>query len=199
MTSKNEEQYIKIAADSIAELRKVDVYRVLDSVRADNIDGVTRSDIASFIVQQRPELGDEVAEVMSEEFPSESWSLDVAKVRNLPEAQGEASRLWIALVDHQEVPGTRVVLFSQPKEPTDDAILGRFRSECDVSELKVVGTFDLTHAVDTDPDSLAAVKAYAQQFVTPPTVVAEQASAVKLPRFMETYVPWGANRSPLGR
>jgi len=44
-------------------------------VRADNIDGLTRSDLASLIVQQRPELGDEVAEVMREEFPADGWMM----------------------------------------------------------------------------------------------------------------------------
>lgn len=74
MTGKIEERYIMFAADSIAALRKVDVFRVLDSVRADNIDGVTRSDLASFISQHRPELGDEVREVMREEFPGDGWT-----------------------------------------------------------------------------------------------------------------------------
>jgi hypothetical protein len=80
MTRKNEEQYIKIAADSIAELRKTDVFRVLDSVRAGNIDGVTRGDLASFIVQQRPDLGKEVAEVMREEFPDDGWGSNGARL-----------------------------------------------------------------------------------------------------------------------
>lgn len=76
MTSKNEEQYIKIAADSIQELRRVDVFRVLDSIRSDNIDGVTRIDLATFIAARRPDLRDEVSEVMREEFAGDSWSLD---------------------------------------------------------------------------------------------------------------------------
>ncbi|PNE59579.1 hypothetical protein A8H39_00060 [Paraburkholderia fungorum] len=82
MTSKNEEQYIKIAADSVAALRRVDVFRVLDSVRADNIDGVTRSDIASFIVKHRADLCDEVGTVMREEFAGDGWTVDAAPARN---------------------------------------------------------------------------------------------------------------------
>lgn len=76
MTSKVEEQYIMVAADSIAALRKVDVFRVLDSVRADNIDGVTRGDLASFIFRHRPDLVDEVREVMREEFPGDGWAAE---------------------------------------------------------------------------------------------------------------------------
>lgn len=74
MTSKIEDRYIMIAADSIEALRKADVFRVLGSVRADNIDGLTRSDLASFIVRQRPDLGKEVAEIMHEEFPGDGWT-----------------------------------------------------------------------------------------------------------------------------
>lgn len=75
---KIEESYIVIAADSVAELRKVDVFRVLDSLRADNIDGVTRSRLASFISQNRPDLVDEVTAVMQEEFPGDGWKPDGA-------------------------------------------------------------------------------------------------------------------------
>lgn len=57
---------IKIAADTIALLRKVDVFRVIDSVRPDNIDGVSRSSLANWIKAKRPDLGTEVDEVMAE-------------------------------------------------------------------------------------------------------------------------------------
>lgn len=60
--------YIKISADSIEELRKVDVLRVLESVKADNSDGVTRQGLAGWISAKRPDLAQEVAEVMAEEF-----------------------------------------------------------------------------------------------------------------------------------
>lgn len=60
------ELYIKIAADTIALLRKVDVFRVIDSVRPDNIDGVSRSSLANWIKAKRPDLGTEVDEVMAE-------------------------------------------------------------------------------------------------------------------------------------
>ncbi|VVE17495.1 MULTISPECIES: hypothetical protein [Pandoraea] len=87
MNSKIEEQYIKIAANSIGVLRKVDVFRVLDSVRADNIDGMTRTDLASFIVKQRPDLVDEVEEVMQQEFPGDHWSIDGLAAHTLPSQQ----------------------------------------------------------------------------------------------------------------
>jgi hypothetical protein len=67
------ENYIRIAADSINQLRRVDVFRVLDAIRPDNIDGVTRADLASWIVANRPELTGEVSDVMAEEFPGDAW------------------------------------------------------------------------------------------------------------------------------
>lgn len=65
--------YIRIAADSIEALRRIDVYRVLDSIRSDNIDGVTRAMLATWIVANRPDLTQEVTDVMAEEFPSDGW------------------------------------------------------------------------------------------------------------------------------
>ena len=58
--------YIKIAADSIATLRKVDVFRVIESVRPDNIDGVSRASLSRWISAERPDLSDEVADVLEE-------------------------------------------------------------------------------------------------------------------------------------
>lgn len=60
------ELYIKIAADSIATLRKVDVFRVIESVRPDNIDGVSRASLSLWISAQRPDLSEEVADVLQE-------------------------------------------------------------------------------------------------------------------------------------
>lgn len=58
--------YIKIAADNIAALRKVDVFRVIESVRSDNIDGVSRASLSRWISVQRPDLSEEVADVLEE-------------------------------------------------------------------------------------------------------------------------------------
>lgn len=56
------ERYIKVAADSIAELRKTDVFRVLiESNRAQH-----RQAIASYIKRNRPDLCGEVDEVLEE-------------------------------------------------------------------------------------------------------------------------------------
>jgi hypothetical protein len=60
------ELYIKIAADTIATLRKVDVFRVIESVRPDNIDGVSRASLSRWISAQRPDLSEEVADVLQE-------------------------------------------------------------------------------------------------------------------------------------
>ena len=57
------EAAIKIAANSISELRKADVFRVLEQ----NGDAI-RNDLAAYISAERPDLADEVSEIMAEEF-----------------------------------------------------------------------------------------------------------------------------------
>lgn len=68
------ENYIKVSANSIGELRRVDVYRVLNSIHPDNIDGVTRGALATWIATHRPDLADEIKDVMQDEFPDEGWT-----------------------------------------------------------------------------------------------------------------------------
>ena len=53
------EHAIKIAADSLAQLRKIDVERVIEWA-ADE----TRQELADYIIAGRPDLADEVYEVM---------------------------------------------------------------------------------------------------------------------------------------
>ena len=57
------EAAIKIAANSISELRQSDVFRVLDQNGA-----ALRSELAAYITSERPDLAVEVAEIMAEEF-----------------------------------------------------------------------------------------------------------------------------------
>ncbi len=54
---------IKIAANSISELRKSDVFRVLDQNGSGN-----RAALADYITSARPDLAAEVLEIMEEEF-----------------------------------------------------------------------------------------------------------------------------------
>ncbi|WP_109479107.1 hypothetical protein [Paraburkholderia sp. C35] len=72
------QKYIAIAADSINALRRIDVYRVLYSLASDNEDGVTRSALATWIAQKRPDLAAEVTAVMAEEWPDDGWTLPAA-------------------------------------------------------------------------------------------------------------------------
>lgn len=59
----NMEAYLKVAANSVQELRKVDVYRVLvESNRSEH-----RSAIAAYIRQERPDLRSEVDDILREE------------------------------------------------------------------------------------------------------------------------------------
>ena len=59
--SGNPGQFIKIAADSIKTLRKVDVDRVLTETPA-----AFRQEVAAYIRDQRKDLADEVSEVMAD-------------------------------------------------------------------------------------------------------------------------------------
>lgn len=54
---------IKIAANDISELRKSDVFRVLEQNGLEN-----RNRLADYISTMRPDLAGEVAEIMEEEF-----------------------------------------------------------------------------------------------------------------------------------
>jgi chemotaxis protein histidine kinase CheA len=65
---KPQEQAIRISADSVEQLRKIDVFRVLDycpRVSRQNANG-TSKEVALYIVQHRPELRQEVVDCMSE-------------------------------------------------------------------------------------------------------------------------------------
>lgn len=65
--AENLERFIKVAADSIGQLRKVDVMRVLES------NPTRKRPLANYICQHRPDLAQEVAEVMEEEFGILNW------------------------------------------------------------------------------------------------------------------------------
>ena len=108
------EQFIKISAESIGELRKVDVFRVISSLRSDNIDGATRNDLATFIAAMRPDLVAEVADVMREEYPQDGWTVDCdtgKKARQIP---------VIKLADGYN--GHTIAFFSDPIEVDGGAV-----------------------------------------------------------------------------
>ena len=65
--AENLERFIKVAADSIGQLRKVDVMRVLES------NPTRKRPLANYICQHRADLAQEVAEVMEEEFGILNW------------------------------------------------------------------------------------------------------------------------------
>lgn len=60
---------IKIAADTLAQLRRIDVYRVLNSA------GDQRAELASYIATGRADLVREVTDVMAEEWPDLGWAM----------------------------------------------------------------------------------------------------------------------------
>ncbi|MFM0124181.1 MULTISPECIES: hypothetical protein [Paraburkholderia] len=101
------EQFIKISADSIGELRKVDVYRVISSVRSGNVDGVTRRDLATYIAAKRHDLVAEVTDVMQEDFPQDDWAADCVAGRKMVPTPDDVHRVWLANLkegDRVEVP-----------------------------------------------------------------------------------------------
>ncbi|MFL9966697.1 hypothetical protein PQR02_38220 [Paraburkholderia sediminicola] len=101
------EQYIRISADSIGELRKVDVYRVISSVRSGNIDGVTRRDLATYIAAKRHDLVAEVTDVMQEDFPQDDWTADCVAGQKMVPTPDVVHRGWLANLkegDRVEVP-----------------------------------------------------------------------------------------------
>lgn len=61
------EVFVKVAADSIAELRKVDVLRVLTS------NGMRQRPLARYICANRPDLAQEVRECMKDELQITDW------------------------------------------------------------------------------------------------------------------------------
>lgn len=61
--------FIKAAADSIGDLRKVDVMRVLES------NSMRKRPLANYICLHRPDLAKEVAEVLKEEFCILDWRI----------------------------------------------------------------------------------------------------------------------------
>jgi hypothetical protein len=65
--TENLELFIKVAADSNGELRKVDVMRVLES------NSMRKRPLANYICQHRPDLAQKVREVMEEEFGILDW------------------------------------------------------------------------------------------------------------------------------
>lgn len=55
---------LPIVADSWDRLRKCDVYRLLDSIQYTHVDSI--NDAGKAIIARRPDLADEVEEVVSE-------------------------------------------------------------------------------------------------------------------------------------
>jgi hypothetical protein len=94
----NMEKYILVGADSIAALKRVNVWRVLDELDAGNVDGVTRAALARWIAEQRPDLAAEVDSVMREEWPAE-WDAPGAVPAVTPNAAEPAAAVSQPLPD----------------------------------------------------------------------------------------------------
>jgi len=67
-----------------------------------------------------------------------------------PMAPGHAApKLWLAVVEHEAVPGAKLKLLAQPAEPTAEQILPHFAGELGLGEslddLYVNGVFDVMH------------------------------------------------------
>ena len=73
-------------------------------------------------------------------------------------------RLWVAIVEHEAIPGTRAVLFLQTNEPADDAILGRFSEDASPEDLSITGLYDLSHVGEVDQLSRVALNDFVRDF-----------------------------------
>ncbi|CAN7777033.1 hypothetical protein [Caballeronia sp. LjRoot31] len=73
-------------------------------------------------------------------------------------------RLWVAMVEHEAIPGTRAVLFFQANEPADDAILGRFSEDASPEDLSIAGLYDLSHVGEVDQLSRVALNDFVRGF-----------------------------------
>ncbi|MGF6440091.1 hypothetical protein [Paraburkholderia youngii] len=94
------EKYIKISADSIAELRRTDVFRVISAVHPENIDGVTRGELATFIATKRPDLVGEVTDIMLEEFPADGWTMAAATGNGDDDNEGDEGKKGALALDY---------------------------------------------------------------------------------------------------
>lgn len=73
-------------------------------------------------------------------------------------------KLWMALVEHREVPGTRLQFFYQEHEPTDTEVFARFEDsipQSEWAELEVTDMFDVTWELNVQPENLLALLAQA--------------------------------------
>lgn len=100
---------ISIAADSIDKLRRIDVYRVLNSA------GNKRESLATYIIENRPDLQREVLDVMAEEWPDLGYSAPAAPTGPVVQsAAGDVAPLSQPLAGTIEVPPVLEVADAAP-------------------------------------------------------------------------------------
>ena len=104
----NMEACMKVAANSVQELRKVDVYRVLvESNRSEH-----RSAIAAYIRQERPDLQSEVDEILREEeaavAPPAQSALAASREPSMEIAQASASLCGLSGAQIQAMQGGKL-------------------------------------------------------------------------------------------
>ena len=123
------ENYIKAAANSIGQLRKSDVDRVLNGLAKDNIDGVTRADLADYIKENHPDYAQEVDDVMAEIATATKAPADLVAGDRFKDANGAEFQVWSArqgrIEAHPVVDGKPVVnRDSVQRWATTDAVRG---------------------------------------------------------------------------
>lgn len=70
-------------------------------------------------------------------------------------------KLWVALVEHNVVPGVRAAVFFQAQEPGDKAIKARFKDDAKPSELQVTHVMDMSHTAGQDIHTYLALQRFA--------------------------------------
>jgi len=110
-----------------------DLEHYLCAIRDETLDG------------SEPELGEllKKSAALREEFAHRT-----AVVQPMAPPQ-EAAKLWLAVVEHEAVPGAKLKFLVQPAEPADEQILPHFAGELGLGEslddLYVDGVFNVTH------------------------------------------------------
>lgn len=200
--ARNEDEAIRLVAEEMADSSEVEhdddadraayIERVIEGAgqfAAELVEDAVDRDLAN-LLSDRPDALQAIRAILNGQ-PALPETARV-ETRKLPELG-----LWVALAEHETVPGTKPALFAQLGEPGDAEIFSRFSDDASPNELKVVGVFDLSHLIKVDQASRNALDQYVRAMSTVSSAT-PAADTPKTSSVFDTMVPWGLNRSPIG-
>lgn len=81
------------------------------------------------------------------------------KSPNRNETVKPVKKLWLAIVEHHDVPGVDSHILFQQDEPGDNQVLdlAAARSGCETKDLEVIGIFNLSYVIEIKPQSRKAM------------------------------------------